>query len=115
MNAIEVITERIESHVEGWVESASLEEVFSSSQEVAPERDVTVKLYTGTVQKGSGLRSELIPFTVYVYDDPADRADADLCAEGYTQVTVNFPGGSYDPINYLYWYESGEELRLTSN
>jgi hypothetical protein len=106
MNAVEVIAERIEQHVEGWNVFIDQEAIFDAAREVEIDRMARVTLRTGTVEKGSGLRSEKISFTVYVYDDP----------ESYTQVTVNFDGSSdYDPINYLYYYDSGEELRLTSN
>jgi hypothetical protein len=106
MNAIEVIAERIEQHVDGGevrIESP----IFEASREAEVGNDVRVVLYPGTVEKGSGLRSELFAFTVYVFDAPN-------CENGYTQVTVNFDT-AFDPINYLYYYEDGSELRLNSN
>jgi hypothetical protein len=102
MNAIEVIAERIEKHVEGV--EATMEEIFNVEREAELEQMVSAKLYTGTVKRGV----DDLAFTVYVFDNP-------FIEDGYTQVTVNFDLASFDPINYLYDYDSGEELRLTSN
>lgn len=102
MNAVEVIADRVEKHVDGT--GATLEEIFSAEREAAVEEFVSVKLYSGSVTRGV----DTFAFTAYVFDNP-------FVEGGYTQVTVNFDLAPIDPINYLYDYDSQDELRLTSN
>jgi hypothetical protein len=100
MNAVEVITEKIEERTNSHV--SELEQVFDGTQDQGARGNVRATLYTGYVTDRWDADIKTA-FTVYVYDSP----DGEFNKLPYTQVVVNFPGGTFRPIDYRYFYESG--------